>query len=422
MNKELNNKHKNLSIIDNSLFFKDDIMHRKTLEQNEQSVIREQELLAREKTLENKEKDLANRENELTSKWQELYQEREYIKNESLTKALRTYGINDNISADEVVRTAYIDTLTGCRSRAYFTNSVCNTIGQNDNVHLVFLDIDNLKYINDNFGHQVGDNAIIKLVDAVNSSIKSLKLENNAILSRMGGDEFVLTMLNTDHNSIINTIETVRKTIDEQTSSDNLLVSFTCGIAKKTPNEDPWVLYDRSDKYNLLGKSQGKDCICYEGKILDSSSSDFLSIEAFNKDGYKHIYNSRGKNNYFIVCNIDLDISLLDERDNYKPNIYIIKQINKLIARNIPQNSSIYRIGESQFGIIINNPHPDYFKTLSLSLPYIIKEKYPSIADKISFSIGGQEILNQLSPHEVVKKAVNHANNAKSSEDGFIVF
>ena len=49
------------------------------------------------------------------------------------------------------------------------------------------LDLDNLKLLNDNFGHHIGDSAIINF-----SSNLHMKFHKEAILGRIGGDEFVL--------------------------------------------------------------------------------------------------------------------------------------------------------------------------------------------------------------------------------------
>ena len=60
------------------------------------------------------------------------------------------------------------------------------------------LDLDNLKYINDNYGHEIGDNYISKAAETfVNST------PENTIISRISGDEFFVFFYGYDDENVI---------------------------------------------------------------------------------------------------------------------------------------------------------------------------------------------------------------------------
>lgn len=79
----------------------------------------------------------------------------------------------------------YYDFLTGCYDRFYL-NEINKTICYKDNIGISFLDINNLKYINDTFGHQAGDDLIVTVSNIMINHYK------NSMIFRIGGDEFVI--------------------------------------------------------------------------------------------------------------------------------------------------------------------------------------------------------------------------------------
>ena len=60
-----------------------------------------------------------------------------------------------------------------------------------DDVVVLFIDLDGLKYINDNFGHKEGDNAIIQVANSLKNACV-----NNEVYARFGGDEFLVFAVN----------------------------------------------------------------------------------------------------------------------------------------------------------------------------------------------------------------------------------
>ncbi|MDG2866089.1 GGDEF domain-containing protein, partial [Vibrio parahaemolyticus] len=89
------------------------------------------------------------------------------------------------------------DALTGVYNRSYFSQLFESfkerALRYNEIFHLVMFDLNNLKYINDNFGHIAGDEAIKTFAKRL-----SVIIRKSDVFARYAGDEFVAIFLNTD--------------------------------------------------------------------------------------------------------------------------------------------------------------------------------------------------------------------------------
>ena len=95
---------------------------------------------------------------------------------------------NTQTRQDKLSHDASHDALTGIQNRIIF-ESMCHTVSSTTDTAIVLMDIDNFKYINDNFGHDVGDGVLQKLAKLLRASFRS-----DDILCRIGGDEFCVIM------------------------------------------------------------------------------------------------------------------------------------------------------------------------------------------------------------------------------------
>jgi len=87
------------------------------------------------------------------------------------------------------------DSLTGLSNRYFFDNHLNNQIKlhseSNNKLALILIDLDHFKYINDNYGHDVGDQLLIEVAKRIQSVLRK-----NELLARLGGDEFSVTLTN----------------------------------------------------------------------------------------------------------------------------------------------------------------------------------------------------------------------------------
>lgn len=93
-----------------------------------------------------------------------------------------------------------VDELTGLTNRRGFTVLADQLINMADrmqlNAVLIYIDLDRLKWINDNLGHRVGDQALIDTASILNNTFRS-----SDIVARFGGDEFVILAIESVENS-----------------------------------------------------------------------------------------------------------------------------------------------------------------------------------------------------------------------------
>ena len=121
------------------------------------------------------------------------------------------------------------DSLTGLYNR-YFWNKMIAQLNSNDTDHaFLMFDIDKFKKINDQFGHEKGDEVLIQVSEILQNIIP-----NNAYAFRFGGDEF--GVLFTD-SSLEETEDTVNELIvkcEEIKLDQNTIVNISCGIVDTT--------------------------------------------------------------------------------------------------------------------------------------------------------------------------------------------
>ncbi len=101
----------------------------------------------------------------------------------------------------ELDRLAHTDSLTGLYNRRYWEPELARHVELYKRYRhpfaILMLDFDNLKWVNDTFGHASGDTALIHLATVMRMSIRDVDIP-----CRFGGDEFVILMPEADRNAI----------------------------------------------------------------------------------------------------------------------------------------------------------------------------------------------------------------------------
>jgi diguanylate cyclase (GGDEF)-like protein len=86
---------------------------------------------------------------------------------------------------------AYFDSLTGLANRGLFHDRLKHALARatrtDTRIGVVFIDLDNFKAVNDNFGHKVGDEVLRAIADSVRNAVRQTDT-----VARMGGDEFTV--------------------------------------------------------------------------------------------------------------------------------------------------------------------------------------------------------------------------------------
>jgi diguanylate cyclase (GGDEF)-like protein len=97
------------------------------------------------------------------------------------------------LSYQHTKKLAERDSLTNLANRYFFDESFIKDIKSNQRdkstLALLLLDLDHFKYVNDTYGHDVGDQLLIAVVDRINHSLRG-----NELFARLGGDEFAISL------------------------------------------------------------------------------------------------------------------------------------------------------------------------------------------------------------------------------------
>lgn len=157
---------------------------------------------------------------------------------------------------------AYIDSLTGLLNKKAVMEYAQNALqGENrERVAFAIMDIDNFKSVNDNYGHMFGDKVIKAVAEVISNAA-----ENNAVVGRIGGDEFFLVFEKfTDEMEFRNVLRCIKTNVaniyDSQMGSHRL--SCSIGLARygigpfSTTYHDLFKIADRS---LYLAKAKGKN-------------------------------------------------------------------------------------------------------------------------------------------------------------------
>ena len=164
-----------------------------------------------------------------------LYSEKDIKIMEFVSSQVAT-AIERKKMEEELKNLAYHDPLTGIYSRAYgleFIQRQIKLTKRNKNTFLLaYTDLNNLKGINDKFGHEEGDKAIIKIVNLFQSTLRETD-----IIIRMGGDEFLLVF----PDSFVKGIPVIKKRLYDKLARQNVVsnkpykIGFSIGFSCYDP-------------------------------------------------------------------------------------------------------------------------------------------------------------------------------------------
>jgi diguanylate cyclase (GGDEF)-like protein len=154
------------------------------------------------------------------------------------------------------------DPLTGALSRRGLRETIAGRLGgrryQDRRLGVVFMDVDKFKSINDNFGHQVGDEVLRRLVHAIRSNIR----EEDGVY-RFGGDEFVIVLSTCSESLLARIAERIRASVEDARCASVADLTFTTsvGLVICDPAENEEVTPDRileeADRAMYAAKKRG---------------------------------------------------------------------------------------------------------------------------------------------------------------------
>lgn len=133
---------------------------------------------------------------------------------------------------EAVVKMAYTDNLTGLLNRRSFDDDLSELEKEKVKAVIVMIDLNNLKLINDNFGHQSGDTAI----KAISSRLKVFTDKYNEKCFRTGGDEFCVICRHITVNEVISICERINDELNKSNEVPGARLSMAYGYKVYEPH------------------------------------------------------------------------------------------------------------------------------------------------------------------------------------------
>lgn len=151
-----------------------------------------------------------------------------------LTGGVYAYERARERAEDRLHLIASTDSLTGLPNRKYLRELLDGTLSHaqtaNTSFSLLSMDLDHFKTINDQYGHDVGDQVLVAVADVMRQRLRSADTP-----ARWGGEEFLILLPETDLSGAQQVAESIRQTVSSlelKTGEDKIEVSVSIGIAR----------------------------------------------------------------------------------------------------------------------------------------------------------------------------------------------
>lgn len=186
-----------------------------------------------------------------------------YSRSQSLNiKRMLHYSQDLAFANDELKVAALTDTLTCSYNRKFLDELLLEltTNRRQMTFSLIMMDIDHFKNVNDNHGHQAGD----EILSAVTKELQK-QLRDKDILGRWGGEEFIIIAQGLGATGALNLAERLRRYIEEYAFPHNLSITCSFGVVEAGNHEDKTDLIKRADNALYMAKKSGRNqCILFE--------------------------------------------------------------------------------------------------------------------------------------------------------------
>ncbi len=162
---------------------------------------------------------------------------------------------------EQLKELVHADPLTGVFNRGglddAFAREAARADRQQSQLCLALLDLDNFKRLNDTCGHQAGDNALLHLVNIARETLRP-----NDIISRFGGEEFVILLPDTGMDSAMSVIYRLQRGLAASCllhAGQPLPITFSAGVTPRSPYERQSTVISRADEALYEAKHAGKN-------------------------------------------------------------------------------------------------------------------------------------------------------------------
>ncbi|HVQ04760.1 MAG TPA: GGDEF domain-containing protein, partial [Burkholderiaceae bacterium] len=178
-----------------------------------------------------------------------------------LNERLQSQRAELRTALDRVQQMAIRDELTQSYNRRHMADLIALQRSHHDRnalpLAVSLIDIDHFKQVNDKLGHAAGDEVLRRF-----ASVASAQLRSGDLLSRWGGEEFLVLFPFTRRPDAFAALERVRQALNAQDFSDlapDLRVTFSAGVTMIAPDDGDAAAIERADRAMYRAKSEGRN-------------------------------------------------------------------------------------------------------------------------------------------------------------------
>ena len=294
-------------------------------------------------------------------------------------KALEFEDMRINLKKD-----ANCDPMTNLWNRRYLKEYIEDAGLSGSSGAFLMMDIDNFKSINDSFGHDIGDRALMCFADTLHDYAGK-----NMCAGRLGGDEFVLffkgeysvDVIAEECRNLIAALEIKLNNLSSQFSSDDIFLgnnmSVSIGIAMMPQDGNAFdVLYKNADKSLYYIKQNGKrgyhfyqkDCNAAESDELQRNQIDIIHLKMMieeknnDKGAYKVGYDGFQKIYRFVSRCVERSgqpvqimlFTLTSKRNDRDILDIAVKDLASAATKSLRRGDVVAKYGDYQYVVILN--------------------------------------------------------------------
>jgi diguanylate cyclase (GGDEF)-like protein len=220
--------------------------------------------------------------------WQNDFPDSHVVEINQLTAGFNQMASQMRLSFTTLEYNAHHDSLTGLLNQGAFRERLQQSIDRHlksgQRFAIIFLDLDHFKYVNDSFGHLVGDMLLVEVSQRLQDCLRS-----SDVIARFGGDEFVILLANVDRiEDAVLVANRITKTLEDPflLEEQEVFISTSMGImmgqdadvdADRILTNADWALYS--------AKAKGKATHVIFGDHLHTESMERIQLESELRHG-----------------------------------------------------------------------------------------------------------------------------------------
>ena len=185
---------------------------------------------------------------------------------------------NRKLMEERLAELAFTDGLTGLSNRRAFDDALSQewekTVSEGGQMSLILIDVDHFKSFNDAYGHQAGDQALVRIASVLSEGIRY----SSDSAARYGGEEFVLVLADTKEAEAIDVAERLRLAVaalritHAHSHTGHLTISMGVASYDGSTSSDVNGLIELADEWLYQAKQMGRNRV-YSAAFVSSDQA-----------------------------------------------------------------------------------------------------------------------------------------------------